>query len=566
MKKFYLFLLAAINSMCAMAQNEQVPQWLTALVNENQGLIDSVNWYNPHPAAPYSRTYVVYYNQPLYHADPASARFHMRALITVDTRNDVTKAVNHVYCSGYSIDYPSLVSPDSNFVNDKSSSAEIARRYNANYIQIEHRYFQYSAPDKCWENLDPLTAEEAAADFHNLFNGLKKVLKGKWVMSGASKGGITTLLQHAFYPEDMDVYVPYAAPFFESEKDTTMYKYWYYNGWNKEYLDYFMSIRKKGIAGLFANPGTNTIWPIYYKMNSGGKTSQAAADTLAAVYMGCVAVFGFTAHAYTDTATLRKEMALNDSVMRSYGWTQPNDTVMSFWLAKDTFSLKTFSAWIDTLRKYPDPAQVPARRIEHRRIAPYGISEKAWWGADTLHTGTAMAYEYQSKHELGYYDVRFDDICPNQQEAAAANIFWQTYAGNCRDLGFPFKTVTFSRNLYDRTMEATKNATKPIILIYGENDAWTGAAVKDEFINGTNVQKFILPAQNHYVSFSALTDPAKTAQITAVLDRVLGAPQGMDEVQQPAVQGTKVFRNGQLYIIRDGKTYNVLGALINGTF
>jgi len=36
---------------------------------------------------------------------------------------------------------------------------------------------------------------------------LKKVLKGKWVMSGVSKGGITTLLQHAFYPEDMDVFV-----------------------------------------------------------------------------------------------------------------------------------------------------------------------------------------------------------------------------------------------------------------------------------------------------------------------------------------------------------------------
>ena len=562
MKKFYVFLLAAISSLCAMAQNGQVPQWLTALINENQGLIDSASWYNPHPAAPYSRTYVVYYNQPLYHDNPQSARFHMRALITVDTRNDVTKAVNHVYCSGYSIDYPYLMNPDSMFAKDKGSTVEITKRYNANYILIEHRYFQYSAPDKCWEDLDPLTAEEAAADFHNLFDGLKKVLKGKWVMSGVSKGGITTLLQHAFYPEDMDVYLPYSAPFFDSEKDTTMCQYWYFKGWNKEYLDYFMSIRKKGLSGLFNKPSTNTIWPIYHKMNSGGNTSQAAADTLAALYMSGVAVFGFNAHAYSDTAKIRKEMALNDSVMRSYGWSEPNDTVMSFWFSKDTFSLKTFSAWIDTLRNYPDPAKGPARRIERRRIVPYGISEKAWWGTDTLHIGSAMAYEYQSKHELGYYDFRFDDICPNQQEAAAANNFWQIYAGNCRDFGFPFKDVTFSRNLYDRTMEATKNATKPIILIYGEDDTWTGAAVKDEFINGTNVQKFILPAQNHLVSFTANTDPSKTAQITAILDRVLGGAQGMDELQKPAVQGSKVFRNGQLYIIRDGKTYNALGQRI----
>jgi len=562
MKKISLFFVAVLCSMSVLSQNEQAPQWAKSLLNENEGLIDSITWYNPHPDAPNYRTYVIYYNQPLYHSDAQSARFHMRALITVDTRNDVTKAVNHVYASGYSINYPNLVNPDSMFVHDKGCSVEIAKRYNANYILIEHRYFLYSAPDKCWEDLDPLTAEEAAADFHNLFNGLKKVLKGKWVMSGVSKGGITTLLQHAFYPEDMDVFVPYAAPFFDSEKDTTMYKYWYYNGWNKEYLDYFMSIRKAGMAGLFAKPSTNTIWPIFYKMNSGGNTSQAAADTLAAVYIGGVAGFGFNAHAYSDTAKLRKEMALNDSVMRSYGWNEPNDTVLSFWFTKDTFSLKTFSAWIDTLRNYPDPAKGPARRIEHRRIAPYGISEKAWWGTDTLHTGNALAYEYQSKHELGYFDFRYDDICPNQQEAAAANNFWLIYAGSCRDLGFPFKDVTFSRNLYDRTMEATKNATKPIILIYGVDDTWTGAAVKDEFINGTNVQKYTLPAQNHLVSFTANTDPAKTNQITNILDKILGVPLGTEEAESVKIQGTKVFRDGQLFIERDGKTYNILGQTI----
>ena len=188
-----------------MAQKEQVPQWVTSLINENKGLIDSANWYNPHPDAPNYRTYVIYYNQPLYHNDPQSNRFPLRALITVDTRNDVTKAINHVYASGYAIEYSNLANPDSMLAHDKGGEVEIAKRYKANYILIEHRYFQYSAPDECWKNLDPLTAEEAAADFHNLFDGLKKVLKGKWVMSGVSKGGITTLLQHTFYPEDMDV-------------------------------------------------------------------------------------------------------------------------------------------------------------------------------------------------------------------------------------------------------------------------------------------------------------------------------------------------------------------------
>jgi uncharacterized repeat protein (TIGR02543 family) len=38
------------------------------------------------------------------------------------------------------------------------------------------------------------------------------------------------------------------------------------------------------------------------------------------------------------------------------------------------------------------------------------------------------------------------------------------------------------------------------------------------------------------------------------------AEQGMDDVQSDKVQCTKVIRDGQLLIIRDGKMYNVMGA------
>ncbi|MBQ9603124.1 MAG: hypothetical protein IJR42_04875 [Paludibacteraceae bacterium] len=41
---------------------------------------------------------------------------------------------------------------------------------------------------------------------------------------------ITTLLQHRLYPDDADVYVPYSAPFFNTDRDTTMQRYWYTNG------------------------------------------------------------------------------------------------------------------------------------------------------------------------------------------------------------------------------------------------------------------------------------------------------------------------------------------------
>ena len=113
-------------------------------------------------------------------------------------------------------------------------------------------------------------------------------------------------------------------------------------------------------------------------------------------------------------------------------------------------------------------------------------------------------------------------------------------------------------------MTATQNATKPIILIYGEDDTWTGAAVKDEFINGTNVKKFILPAQNHSVSFSSNTDQNQCDAIRAMLDAVLGAPQDIENTNSSSLQGGDrgrlILRNGRIFILRGDKTYTLTGA------
>ena len=570
MKK--IFLAAAICALCSSAigqVSDDYPQWLQALEQQNKGLIDSVAYYNGHPSAPDYRTYMIYYNQPLNHANPGGEHFHMRALITVNTKNDPVTAVNHVYCSGYALD-PTYLNgaPDSVFASTvKECTTEIAHRYHANYIQIEHRYFQYSAPPQCWENLDPLTAEEAAEDFHNLFEGLKKVLHGKWVMSGVSKGGITTLLQHTFYPGDMDIFMPYSAPFFDTDRDTLMQKYWYTHGWTPELRDDFMKIRKAAMAGgPGQNNSTNTIWPIFSKMNS-QRNTQEHADTLLCAYISSAAFFGFNEHAYEDTASIRKQLIKNDSIIRSYNWPHYNDTVIAYMCSTGKLTLDSIGKWIDTLRRYPDAKYIPGRHMRLHSVRPFGITEKEWWGeTDTAHTGNAKAYEYQAKNELGYYDFRYEDITMTPEEGAAYNQYWKAKVGSMIELGNPYYVSRpFSRSLYDRVMSATRNATKPIILLYGEDDTWTGAAVRDEFINGTNVRKFILPAQNHSVHFTSGTDYGQCNAIRAVLDGVLGAPQGLEGVenQKPLSRSRKLVKNGQIYILRGGKTYTVTGMEVN---
>lgn len=560
MKKIIFFAIAILIAMQGVAQNDPAPQWLKDLQNLNQGFIDSMSYYPTDPAAPNTTTYILYFHQPMKHAVPDGPSFPMRALITVDNQMDPTTAVNHVYCTGYELSQSFVENPDLTFKNGTNTCAEeIANRYKANFISIEHRYFAYSAPPQCWTYLDDLRAEEAAEDFHKLVVALKKVLKGKWVMSGVSKGGITTLLQHTFHPEDMDIYVPYSAPFFESDRDTTMQTYWYQNGWSQEFRDMFMAIRRAGVS-----EDMNKIYNIYYKMTCGNNTSKEHADTIYGGYLESVALFGFDEHAYSDTATIRKQLYKNTQVLQQYGFTGYCDTIYAYMFEKGSFSLDSIGRWIDSLRAYPDANQMPRRKVTRKTYEPFGITENEWWVRENGKIVSCHAYTYQSKCELGYFDLRYDLIV-GEQVAAAWNAEYKKYVGCMRDFETPWcAALTFNRSLYDRTMAATQTATKPIVLIYGEDDTWTGAAVKDEFINGANVKKFILPAQNHSVAFSSNTDQTQCDAIRAALDAVLGAPQAIDQTPFPSGESwgkaSKILRNGQILILRGDKTYTLTGA------
>jgi hypothetical protein len=554
MKKILLLFLLSLAGLCAKA--ETTPQWVSDLLEKNEGLIDSIRFYPKDPKAPHLTTYVIYYNQPMNHAMVGSPHFHLRALLTVDNTVDAVNAVNHVYCSGYGIDSESFERPDSSFAHSIDCANEIAHRYKANYLQIEHRYFQYSAPDKCWEQLDDCRAEEAAQDFHALFDAMKKVFKGKWVMSGVSKGGITTLLQHTFFPNDMDIFVPYAAPFFDTERDRNMQKYWYENGWSKEFLDVFSNIRKSCLKDY------EKIFTIYLKMNLGPNDTQERRDSLFGEYLTNVGLLGFDEHCYKDTTFIRKQMHINDSIMGmkhlEYG-----DTVYAFMMDRGTYSLDSISNWIDTLRAYPDTknARIMRKPVNKRYFRPFGIKKEEWFKHDSIE---GNAYAYQSKCELGYCDLRFDLMCDDPDEGEQWDNTWQLKYGCLRDKISPFfKKLTFSRALYDKTVETTKNATKPIMFVYGLDDAWTGAAMKDEFINSSNVRKYILPAQNHMVNFTAKTDPEKCDQMLQFLDQVLGSPatgisiSAVDKEQDTGY--SKVIENGQIYILRNGRKYTMSG-------
>jgi hypothetical protein len=82
--------------------------------------------------------------------------------------------------------------------------------FNTNMVFVEYRYFLESTPQpRDWQYL---TAESSADDLHAVRQALKDIYPGKWISTGISKGGQTTMLYRTFYPDDVDISVPYVGP------------------------------------------------------------------------------------------------------------------------------------------------------------------------------------------------------------------------------------------------------------------------------------------------------------------------------------------------------------------
>jgi hypothetical protein len=100
---------------------------------------------------------------------------------------------------------------------------EVEKILDANNIGVEYRFFGKSVPDSL--QYEYLTIEQATADLHAINQLFKQLYKGKWFSTGISKGGQTTLYYRYFYPEDVNVSIPYVAPIDNAQEDTRIYTF-----------------------------------------------------------------------------------------------------------------------------------------------------------------------------------------------------------------------------------------------------------------------------------------------------------------------------------------------------
>ena len=150
--------------------------------------------------------YKMFITQPIDHKHPEKGLFRQRVIVGFAN----FKAPTVIITEGYTAKYGANPRYDE----------EVAYLLQCNFVLVEHRYFNESVPFMqddstiTWENLnwDYMTAEQEAADLHEVRKALSHIFYGKWVATGISKGGQNCMCYTMFYPKDVDVSVPYVGP------------------------------------------------------------------------------------------------------------------------------------------------------------------------------------------------------------------------------------------------------------------------------------------------------------------------------------------------------------------
>ena len=163
----------------------------------------------------FAEKYIVTFEQPLDHKDPSAGTFPQRVEVGIvpDAKTNVMET------DGYLLFDQAIAGDDAH---------ELCTMLAGNYIHVEHRFFGESRPEGLSndevEGWQYMTSENAAADYHEIYTELSKVLDGPWTATGTSRGGEVCASYAYYYPEDMSLYVPYVAPFSSGREDARYYE------------------------------------------------------------------------------------------------------------------------------------------------------------------------------------------------------------------------------------------------------------------------------------------------------------------------------------------------------
>ncbi len=416
--------------------------------------------------------YTVIFDMPLDWKEPAKGSFPLRTtFIFVDE-----KATNTFLCDGYNLYEMEFSAFD--------SRRDLSWFYNTNQVQMEHRFFGGSVPDGLsidsldyWEYL---TAENAAEDFHFIITQFKKILHGKSMFTGASKGGQLTHMQSYFHPEDADVFVSFVAPGGSDQDAPGFFDYIYTEIGDtaygkdkaKKYRDLVLEFQVEAIKHR------DVLAPKYYQKG---------------IEAGCI---------FTDFVTpdILFDMAVLEFATTTWQYFPDFNLIRNILDQKDSGG----SEYLDLLLQLiydTNPANVWAHNSEY--FAYY-----------------VQAAKQNGEHE---YDFSFLRAALEKDGSGAKLVVTEDM-----EKGLLFRMVftpeqyqafTFDPTLYNNMVKWSHETKSTVVMVYGAADVWYSVRLPDVTDN-ENIHIYTLPDASHVASFERM--PKEMAdEVSALLDPIL---------------------------------------------
>ncbi len=390
------------------------------------------------------QTYEIYeitFSQAIDHNDPSAGTFEQHARLFYTGMD----ALNVVDTDGYMFgNLPSTAYR--NFYNQTFFD-----RYGTlNIIQIEYRYFGSSVPDgldinstALWDNL---TMEQAATDFHEVIQKMSKVLTGKRLWAGTSKGGLTTDYQCYFQEQhgynDADAFVAFCAPFCQGTNDSRFMDAVYgdigYKAYGEEQAAQWHELMDKFQLACIKH--REELQTRYYEQ-------------------ACEEGYKFRSYFGTDETTQAKK--LWDVVVNEY-------PVLGFWQYYQSSKVEDITNAINE----DDPDKIYACVVEAE--APNSFAYNSGF----------ISYAIQALSEMGDYSENFDylrqlvakakETAPDEEKdayylATDSNVSYSVMYLNEEQLS----AITYNSSTRDAMVEwfNTTN-TAHLIMISGQSDPW----------------------------------------------------------------------------------------------
>lgn len=444
-----------------------------------------------------------YFKQPIDHKNPAAGTFVQYCVLHYKGSKHTTVMHTH----GYSI---------TTSKNVKVRQLELAKILDANYLAVEHRYYYRSTIGLSEEDTNKgissnkvkadywkyNTAEQSTADLHNIVTTLKKsgYFDGKWVSSGVSKNGILTALYAYFYPNDMDVYVPFCAPFCDGAETTGIGK-WLTN--------------ESGGKGL-----QKAVWDVLNRITTDDKLRDELANLYKEEHGNDAKIQKYSTA--TAMLALTYDYMANMFYKFCYRPTDEWDGVIpnensSAELYYGFITLGKTKYWerLKNLRQLWDDEELKGDDDYEDEIDDDYEDEEDWdfdEDDDPMSSRRAASswtlkfngflntiYFVHAAKELGYF--LYDWTILPENHLSDSNIKWlknkQTITRYNKWYDVKYDDGKMMRGFLDFVKNNRNKDKCKMLFVYGGNDPWTGAAIPDPDKDDPCVKKYVVPNGTH---------------------------------------------------------------------